>query len=195
VVHATAIHIVGEVIEIVQACWLGVRIAFTSPDEIHIPDRACVHRMVGVAVHEIQQRAADAPDGRNVQFHRPHLADEGFCPKTDCTLVGGLRIDHAEGHGAGAGAVLAGELLREAVAFGIDDVVHVALPVERHILGAMFGHRRETHQAEGLVECHRIGVREFHELETVGPHRVGSGDGRSWCVEGEGSHGRLSSRE
>jgi hypothetical protein len=90
--------------------------------------------------------------------------------------------------------MLAGELLREAVGLCVDDVIHIALAVERDILGAVLGDRREPHQAEGPVKFRRIRMREFHEFETVGPHRVGGCDGGWRSVEGEGSHGRLLTR-
>ena len=81
-------------------------------------------------------------------------------------------IGDAERHGAGAGAVLLGEAAGEAVGLGIDDEVDVALPVKRHIPGAVLGDRREAHGPEELMKLLRFGRGVLDELEAVGAHRV-----------------------
>src|SRR6185437_11485209 len=62
-VHAPAVDIVGEVVEVEQAGAYGTRIARTEPIELGIISRASG----AIAIDEIQEAAADALDGGNVQ--------------------------------------------------------------------------------------------------------------------------------
>ena len=87
-------------------------------------------------------------------------------------LVGLRGILDAEGDGAGAGAVQCGEGAGEAGLLTIHDQVHVALPIERHVLGAMPPDGNEAQHLEHLAQLLRFRRGEFHELETAKPHRV-----------------------
>ena len=49
---------------------------------------------------------------------------------------------HAEGHGVGAGAVLAAEIGGLAVRLHVEDEIDVVLLVTHHVLGAVPGRRR-----------------------------------------------------
>jgi hypothetical protein len=100
------IDIVGEVVEIIEADALRLRIALAEPVEFGVIGRA----LLAVGVDEIEQRAADADDGRHIErlvvalIFRRTLRDGMF--------EGLLRVDHAPGHGRRAGAVNADEAHR-----------------------------------------------------------------------------------
>ncbi len=64
------------------------------------------------------------------------------------------------------------EALREAVGLGVDDEIHVALAVQRDVLGTVPRHAHEAHALEQLAERLRIGRGVFDELEAIGAHRV-----------------------
>jgi hypothetical protein len=85
--------------------------------------------------------------------------------------------------------MLAGKALRKTVRLGVDDIVHITLPVEGDVLGAVPGGRCEPHQTEHAVQFGGIGMGEFDELHAVRPHRVGIGDGGWRGIEREGTHG------
>ena len=57
-------HIVGQVVDIIEAGGLRMRLGLADPVEIDVVDRP----LGAVAVDEIQQRAADALDRRDLQL-------------------------------------------------------------------------------------------------------------------------------
>src|ERR1043165_7066779 len=65
------------------------------------------------------------------------------------------------------------ERVRERVLLGIEDQVHVALAVQRHILGAVRADMRKAHRLEHAREARpRLGVdRELDELEAMTDRR------------------------
>ena len=64
--------------------------------------------------------------------------------------------------------MLLGEAAGEAVRLGVDDEVDVALPVKRHIPGAVLGDRREAHGLEEFMKLLRFRRGVLDELEAVG---------------------------
>jgi len=160
--------VVREVIDVGEADALGIMLDAGQVLEIDIVDAA----FVAIAIDQIDQRVADALDRRNVEFHRPDLVLDAPGAERDGALVGEGRVLHAEGDGADRRSVYAGKALRKAVRLGIDDEVHVALAVERDVLGAVPGHLHEAHALEQDAKGCRIGGGVFDELEAVGSHRV-----------------------
>ena len=133
--------------------------------------------MVPETVDEIDQAAADALDGRDVQLHGTRRRWPGPGAKRQRALIGPGGVGDAERHRARAGAVLAGEGLREAVGLGIDDEVETALAMQRHVLGAVPGDDGEPHPLEQVTQPGRIGRGVFDELKALRSHRVGRGNG------------------
>jgi len=60
------------------------------------------------------------------------------------------------------------ETLRERIRLGIHQEIDLALPIQRHVLHAMFRDRGKSHLHEQLAERDRIGRGVFDEFETVG---------------------------
>ncbi|MGY4300164.1 hypothetical protein ACVWXN_008259 [Bradyrhizobium sp. i1.4.4] len=81
----------------------------------------------------------------------------------------------------------------EAVGAGllVDEIVDVALAVDRDLLALVAGDGRITHQLEQRVQLFRIGMRIFDELEPVGAHRIVGGDGGRRCIVRKRTHGAL----
>jgi hypothetical protein len=131
---------------------------------------------VAVAIHEVDQAAADALDGRDVQLHRPDPAVERPGAELDRALEGVARIRDPERHRAGGGTVHAAEALREAGGLGVEDEVGLALPPERHVLAAVAGDLHETEPHEDLAQMLGIGPSELDEFEAVRAHRIGLAD-------------------
>jgi hypothetical protein len=149
-----------------------MRIDAVQPPEIHIVDGAAV----AVAVHEVDQAAANALDGRDVQLHRPDAAVERPGAELDRALEGVAGIGDPEGHGAGGGPVHAAEALGEAGGLGVEDEIRPALAPERHVLAAVAGHLDEAEAREDPAEMLGVGAGELDEFEAVRAHRVGVGD-------------------
>jgi hypothetical protein len=136
--------------------------------EIDVVDRA----LVTVMVDEGQARSADALDRWNVHFALRDIGLDRGRAEADRALMREFRVLDAEGHRAGAGAVIASECLGVAAGLGVDDEVDLALAVERHVLALMLRDRREAHFREQLPQQLRVRRRIFDELEAVGAHRV-----------------------
>ena len=160
------------------------RIALAEPFELGIIGRA----FGGVAIDEVQQTAADALDGGNVERLLRGCDAGGLSAERNRALIGLLRIDHAKRHRRRAGAVRGDEI--EAVATGlfIDEIVDVALAVDGDLLALVAGNRRKAHQLEQRVQLFGLGMRIFDELETVGAHRIVGADGGRRRVVRKRSH-------
>ena len=184
-VHVAADDVVGQVVEVEEAEALGARVRLAQPLVIRLVGAA----LVTVGVDEIEQRPADAVNRRGFDG----LAGAGVfgCAQIDRALQGHLRVDHAPRHRGGAGAMLLHELGALAVGFGIQQVVDVALTVERDVLGLVLGDRLKAHLAEDPVENLRVGVRILDELEAVGACRVRVADRGLGGIMWERSHGFL----
>ena len=142
-IHAAAVHIVGEVIDVEQAGARGARIALAEPVEFGVVGRA----LRAVAIDEIEQAAADPLDGGNIERLARGRNIGGLGTERERAREGRLRIDHAERHRRRARPVRGDEV--EAVAAGllIDEEVDVALPIERDALAAVTRHRRDSPSA------------------------------------------------
>src|SRR5579862_6098330 len=167
-VEVAAEHVVRDVIDHGEPRSLVVpALGGIGRYKVHVVDG-----VRAVTVNEIDDAAADALDGRNVELHRSDLVPERCRAKLDRAFVCLCRIPDAESHGAGGGTVFAGEAGAVAVGFGVDDKIDAALAVEGDALGAVPRHRTEIHPLEQRVQFARIGRGVFDEFESVGAQRI-----------------------
>ncbi len=185
-VHVATPDIVGQVVEIVEADPYGPGIAFAEPGEFRVVGRA----LRAIAVDEIEKRAADADHRRHVE----RLVGAAIFGGAERERAGErmLRIDHAPGHGRGAGAVHGNEASRVAVALAVDHVGDVALAIERDVATLVAGDLDIAHLHEQLFEQARLGMGELDELEAVRARRIFRADRGGRRVVGEGAHGQSS---
>ena len=167
-VHAAAMDIVGEMVDLEKPDALRRRIGAGQRQEIDVVDGA-----VAIAVDEIDEAAADPLDRRNVELHRTDLALDALGAQRQRAGIGLGGVADAERHGADRGTVQAREGLGEALRLGIDQEIDLALAVERHVLGAVARHGGETHALEDAPQIRRVGRGVFDELEPVRSHGVG----------------------
>ena len=167
-IHAAAMNVVGQVIDVGEADALRIVIDPRQEFEIDVVDAA----LLAVAVDQVDQRIADALDRRDVELHRPDLVLDTPGAERQRPLVGEGCVLHPEGDRADRRAVHARKALGEAVGLGIDDEVHVALAVERDVLGAMPGDLHEAHALEQAAKLGGIGRGVLDELEAVGAHGI-----------------------
>src|SRR5262249_20224666 len=125
-VHAPAMDIVGEMIDVIEPNSFGARIALADPVEIDLVDRA----FLAIAIDKIDLQTADAFDGGNVELDRPDPGLRRLGAERQGPLEGVTCIDHAKGHGGSARSMLFGKALRKRALLGIDDEVYAALAIE-----------------------------------------------------------------
>ncbi len=61
--------------------------------------------------------------------------------------------------------------------FLVDDVIDVALPIDRDLFGPVARDGHIAHQLEQRVQLFRLRMRIFDELEAIGAHRIIGADG------------------
>src|SRR5882757_7541121 len=167
VIHASLTHIVGEVIDLRETDAGRERVDAGLHLEIDIVDGGT--RMV---FNQINETAPDTLDRRYVEFHR---ADSAFY----FARAGRYRIAQraagvfdAKRHGAGAGSVRARELLRQAIRFGIDDEIDVALPIQRDVFRPVARDAAEAHGFKQQAQLRGIGSGVLDELKAVGAQGI-----------------------
>ena len=74
----------------------------------------------------------------------------------------------------------------------VDEIVDVALAIDRDLLGLVAGDRRKAHQLEQRVQFRGIGMGVFDELETIGAHRIVGADSGGRRVVRKRTHGGIS---
>ena len=129
--------------------------------EVHVVDGT-----LAVAVDEIDERTADADDGRDVELHGPDAAAMRLGAERNGALEGRGRVVHAERHGAHRRPVRLRELLAEGIRLGVDDEVDVALRMQRHVLGAVAGDHREPQALEQAAQQLRDRARRIRRTRT-----------------------------
>src|SRR6202021_732440 len=70
----------------------------------------------------------------------------------------------------------------------VDEIIDIALPVDRDLLGAVARDWHIAHQLEQRVQLRRVGMSVFEELEAGGAHRIVGADGGGRGVVRKWSH-------
>src|SRR5579864_6641332 len=124
---------------------IGVGRVDLDRPEIDVEDRdvtetAALAAASAPAVDEVDMRIANALDRRNQQFVLADpLAFEFPRAKFDRPIERSLRVSHANADGADACAVLLGVARSERIRLGVDQKIHLALPVQRDVLADVPG--------------------------------------------------------
>ena len=147
-----------------------VRVTIDTLDEIEVDvvDRFAVAE----AIDQIQRRAADAFDRRQVQFHRTGGHLHRLRAEIERSFESLMRVLDAKRHRAGRRAVLGRKVIRRTLRLAVDDEIDVTLAVQRDVLRAMIGDFGEPERFEyrlDRVGCWRC---EFDEFETHESHRI-----------------------
>ena len=107
-------------------------------------------------------------------------------------FIGLLRIDHPKRHRRCAGPVRRDEAMAVGAGGLVDEVIDVALAIDRDLLALVAGDRHVAHQLEQRVQLCRLRVRILDELETVRAHWIIGADGGGWRVVRKRTHGGIS---
>ena len=84
------------------------------------------------------------------------------------------------------------EILTVGAGLFIDEIVDVALAIDRDLPGLVARNRRIAHQLEQRVQFFRSRMRILHELEAIGTHRIIGADGRGRSIVRKRTHGLFS---
>ncbi len=174
--HLAATHIVGQVVEKVQADVVLALLLFPALDLV---PGVIEGAGLAIGVDEVQQRAADT--AQHIGAFAQGAARMGFGrlgAARDGAVIGGLRIIHAEGHAVGRGAVFAREFARLTRRGAVDQEGDVAL-LQAHDIGARIHMGLDkAHGLQLLDHGLGFGAGELDELEAVHAQGVlGGGDG------------------
>ncbi|CAM2148565.1 hypothetical protein PT2222_200015 [Paraburkholderia tropica] len=186
--HAAAMHVVREMVDVGEAVADRILLGALDRHEIDVIDADVANAarlravLAAPAVDEIDQRVADALDGRNVQLHRAGFVVEAPCAQFERTLVGLGGVLHTKRDCADRRAVQAREALRERIGLAVDDEVDLALAIKRHVLVAVTRDGGEAHALEQLAERFGIGSGVFDELEAVGADGIFPGGDLHGCL-------------
>jgi hypothetical protein len=136
--------IVGEVIEIEQPGAFRPGVLWAEPVEFGVVGRP----LRPIAVDEIQETPADSLDRGDIEGFLGGRNVGGLRAERQRALMGLGRIDHAKGHRRRARPVRGDEI--EAMGAGrfVDEIIDVALAIDRDLLGLVVRDRRITHQLE-----------------------------------------------
>src|SRR4051794_12087163 len=187
-VHAAAMDVVGEMVEIKQPRAHRPWIPGAEPFEF-----AVVGGTVGaVTIDEIQQAAANALDRGNVERFLRGRNLRRLCAKRDRALIGLPGVDHPEGHRRRAWSVRGDEGKAVRARLLVDEIIDVALPIDRDLFGPVAGDRNIAHQPEQRVQLFRLRMRVFDEFKTVGTHWIVGADGGGRRLMRKWSHGGIS---
>ena len=166
-VHVPAEQVVRQVVEIGEANRVLLLVRALDRQEVDVVDA-----VRAIAVDQIDVRAADRLDRRNVQLHRADIAERRLRAALQRLGIGLRRILHAERHRIGALPVLPAERRRLARRLHVQDEVDVALLVANDILRPVPRHGREAERLEQFPQLVRIGRGVFDELEPIGAQRI-----------------------
>ena len=166
--HATAIDVVGQVVDELQARPHRMTLHAFDEIEVDVIDR----RALTKPVDQVQRRTANALDCRQTQLHRARGDFNRLRAQLQRTVVGFLRILDPKRHTAHRRAVLSREVGGDAVGLAVEDEIDLTLTIERHVLGAVIGNFGETHDLEHGFKDVRGRRGEFDEFKAHQAHRV-----------------------
>ena len=176
--------VVGEVIDVIEPGACGAWILRAKPFKLEVIGRA----LGAVAVDEIEQASADALDGGHVERLLRGRNIGGLRTERKCPLIGQLRIDHAKRHRRRARPMRGDEAMAVGAGFFVDEIIDVALAIDRDLLALVAGDRRIAHQLEQGVQFFRLRVGILDELKAVRAHRIIGADDGGRCVVRKRTH-------
>ena len=121
--HAATVDVVGEVVDGVQACTHRLPVHPGQVDEVNVVDG----QRIAVAVDEIDDGTANAPQRRQTQFHGPVANFHGFGATFYSQRIGLGGVPYPPPHATGGRPVLGGEVVGRAAWLVVDDEVDAPL--------------------------------------------------------------------
>jgi len=147
-VHPPAMHVMRQMIDVVEPGASGLRVALAGPIEFSVVRT----RTVTISIDEVQEGTADPTDRRRVERRAGFARVDGLGAGGDRTIESVLRIDDAPGHRRGAWTVLERELDRLRAGLGVRKKIDLSLTPERNRLVFVPRDSNEPHRLEERLE-------------------------------------------
>src|SRR6202171_4734465 len=174
--HAIAADILDDAEPMQAGQRRRVRIHAGIEREIHVVDRE-----LAIAIDEVDAARSDAMDRGDIELHHFDLERNDPRPVVDRVSVCSRGVTHAKrdrrDHRRFSRLYRTGLAAR----MGVDDDVHVSLPVEQHLARAVACDRAKAHHLQHLTQRLRLARRILDELDTIHRQRV-AGDGGQFTV-------------
>src|SRR5262249_51399879 len=119
----------------------GLRVTIAKPIELRFVGRA----LRTIAIDEIQLATADSLDCGNVKCLQDRGIIGSFRTETERALIGAPGIDDAERHRWRARSMGCDEVEAVGAQLFVDEVVDVALPIDRDLPRLVARNRRKAH--------------------------------------------------
>ena len=84
--------------------------------------------------------------------------------------------------------MLAGKALRKGTRLGVHHIVHIALAIEGHLLGAVPGHGLKAHLLKQRTQFLRLRMSILHKFKAVRAGGIVLADGCPWGIMRKGAH-------
>jgi hypothetical protein len=137
-----------------------------------------------IPVDEVDAAGAHAVDRRDVQLHHLHLRGHGPGAALQHVAVGAGGVAHTQRDRRDHRRFAGQHAARQPGGVGVDDDVHVALPVQQHFARAMPRDRPVTHHLQHLAQRLRPAGGVFDELDAGQAQRLESVvRSRSWFMK------------
>src|SRR5690606_7850764 len=165
---AAVVDVVGQVVDRVEAGARRVAFGAVLVDEVDVIDV----QVLAVAVDEVDQRMADAADGRDVELHYSRANVDRLRAALDRERVSLGRVAHPEPHSASRGAMFGGEIGGRAPRLVIGNEVDAALAPELHGLASVTCDPGKSHALECGLQDAFFRRTEFQEFEAIEAERI-----------------------
>ena len=154
-------------IDIGQTCADRVLIHTWNGYKVNVVDADALAVFIQIAIHQIHQRAANAFNCRNLQFHRACARSHRLgAHRHEFGKSIGCIFD-AKRHRIGAGAMLIGKGFGLAARLGVQNKIDLSLAVQSHIFTAVARNGGKTERFKQRAQFFRLIGSVFNEFKTI----------------------------
>ena len=144
--HPAAVNIVCKMIDSLESGTNGEMFNTRQIFKINVINRQRVRVIQRcIAIHQIDERTANALNRGDAQFHHACFALNRLCPAVQRFCISRRSIFNPKRHPARRSAMFLGEISGGTAGFVIGDQVNLALPPQMHIFGPMLRHAGKAH--------------------------------------------------
>ena len=167
-IHPAAVNIVRQVIDQPEPRAHRIAVHAGQIVEINVIDRQLVvPRLIGIAVDQIDDRTADAPDRGQPQLHWRRGRLDRLGPARQRLVIGSARIVDTKPHAASRRAMFGREIGGGRLRLVIGDQIDPALPPQINVFRPVPRDMGKSHCGKYRLKQPPFGRGKFDELEPV----------------------------
>ncbi len=170
--HPARVNIVREVVDQLEARTLRLALNTRQIFKVDIVDREPFAALIGIAIDQIENRAANPADGGDAQLHRPRLIGNRLRACCDQMVVSFHCILDAECHATCARPMFAREIPSGGARFIIGDQIDPALTPQVDMLAAMGCDMGEAHRLKHRLKLAFFRRAKFHKFKAIEASRI-----------------------